>query len=33
MCHETGLGDAAAIPVDHTGRSNETCTTCHQPQG
>ena len=31
MCHETGLGEATKIPVDHSGRTNDTCTTCHKP--
>ena len=31
MCHETGVGEATKIPADHTGRTNDTCTTCHKP--
>jgi hypothetical protein len=31
MCHEEGMGNAAKMPTDHTGRTNETCTTCHKP--
>lgn len=31
MCHETGIGGAKAIPADHAGRTNATCTTCHKP--
>ncbi len=28
MCHSSG---ALAVPDDHAGRTNETCTLCHQP--
>ena len=28
MCHESG---EQAIPVDHAGRTSDTCTTCHTP--
>ncbi len=27
MCHESG---GLAVPDDHAGRTNETCTTCHK---
>jgi hypothetical protein len=27
MCHASG---ALAVPDDHSGRANDTCTTCHQ---
>ncbi len=27
MCHTSG---DLAIPADHAGRANDTCTTCHQ---
>ncbi len=30
MCHETGVGEAEAIPADHAGRANADCTTCHK---
>ena len=33
MCHETGIGDASAIPADHDGRPNDLCATCHKPAG
>ncbi len=33
MCHETGIGDASAIPADHAGRANDLCVACHQPAG
>lgn len=29
-CHETGVAGATQIPADHTGRTNEICTGCHQ---
>lgn len=29
-CHATGLGGSPKIPASHTGRTNETCRTCHQ---
>ncbi|HEY63795.1 MAG TPA: hypothetical protein G4O02_04430 [Caldilineae bacterium] len=28
-CHEAGVGGAPVIPANHTGRTNEMCTTCH----
>ena len=31
MCHETGAGEATIIPADHSGRTNDVCTTCHKP--
>ena len=31
MCHETGVGEAGIIPADHSGRTNDTCITCHKP--
>ena len=31
MCHETGAGEAAKIPTDHSGRTSDVCTACHQP--
>ena len=31
MCHETGIAGAAIIPADHRGRTNDNCTTCHNP--
>jgi hypothetical protein len=30
VCHETGIAGSVAIPADHAGRDNDTCTTCHQ---
>lgn len=30
-CHEDGIGDASAVPADHEGRTNPTCTGCHTP--
>ena len=33
MCPEKGIGGKGKIPDDHTGRTNETCTACHQPAG
>lgn len=29
-CHQEGIGGAPAVPDDHEGRTNETCTACHQ---
>ncbi len=29
-CHEKGLNGAPKFPPDHTGRTNEMCTGCHQ---
>jgi hypothetical protein len=31
MCHETGVGGAPQYPAEHAGRTNETCTGCHEP--
>ncbi len=31
MCHETGVGEATKIPTDHSGRTSDICTACHQP--
>lgn len=28
-CHATGVGGAPAVPADHSGRTNATCTGCH----
>ncbi|MFC2072371.1 hypothetical protein ACFLUU_06665 [Chloroflexota bacterium] len=28
MCHTSGT---YAVPADHAGRANDTCTACHQP--
>ena len=30
MCHTSG---DHAVPADHDGRTNDTCTTCHKPAG
>ncbi|MFH0769107.1 MAG: multiheme c-type cytochrome [Chloroflexota bacterium] len=30
MCHETGVGEAKAIPANHAGKTNADCTTCHK---
>lgn len=30
LCH--GEGEAAAVPADHAGRSDETCIACHDMQ-
>lgn len=32
MCHGEGIGGAAKVPVDHAGRTNDTCQLCHQPE-
>lgn len=32
-CHETGVGDAKVMPVDHAGRTDNLCQTCHHPAG
>ncbi len=32
VCHQTGLTGAKAVPSDHAGRTNSTCTTCHKVQ-
>lgn len=29
LCHGEGIGGAAKVPVDHAGRTNETCPLCH----
>ncbi len=29
MCH--GEAGVKPVPADHTGRTNDTCATCHQP--
>lgn len=31
LCHGEGIGEAAKVPMDHTGRTNETCLLCHKP--
>jgi hypothetical protein len=33
VCHETGIAGSVAIPADHAGRTNDTCTACHQVAG
>lgn len=30
VCHQEGLGGAPAVPENHEGHTNETCTACHQ---
>jgi len=30
MCHSSGT---YAVPVDHAGRTNDTCIACHNPTG
>lgn len=30
VCHQTGVGGASKIPADHSGRTNDACTTCHE---
>ncbi len=30
-CHATGVGGAKVLPSSHTGRTVDTCRTCHQP--
>jgi hypothetical protein len=32
LCHQAGIAGAKKVPDDHAGRSNETCTLCHQPR-
>ncbi len=29
MCHGEGIGEAAKVPADHAGRTNDTCQLCH----
>ncbi|MFC1951713.1 hypothetical protein ACFLYI_01545 [Chloroflexota bacterium] len=29
ICHGEGIGGAAKLPADHTGRANDTCQLCH----
>jgi hypothetical protein len=29
LCHGEGIGEAARVPADHAGRTNETCQLCH----
>jgi hypothetical protein len=29
LCHGTGIGVAAKVPLDHAGRTNEICQLCH----
>jgi len=31
-CHGSGLAGIPQVPTDHQGRTNETCTLCHQPR-
>ncbi len=33
LCHQEGMGNAAGVPDDHTGRADETCRMCHLPAG
>ncbi len=30
LCHGEGIGGAAKVPIDHAGRTNETCLLCHK---
>ena len=30
LCHATGVGGSPKMPADHTGRTNEMCSQCHQ---
>jgi hypothetical protein len=30
MCHTSG---DVAVPANHAGRTNDTCTGCHKPAG
>lgn len=30
VCHETGIAGSVAVPADHAGRTNDTCTACHE---
>lgn len=30
ICHQTGIAGAKAVPADHAGRANSTCTACHK---
>lgn len=32
-CHTKGVGGAAIVPADHTGRAGNTCQGCHKPIG
>ncbi len=29
-CHQAGVGEAPAIPAEHSGRTNEVCLSCHK---
>jgi len=31
-CHEAGIAGAPKIPEDHSGRTNETCLSCHETE-
>lgn len=33
MCHLTGIASSPEVTEPHRGRTNETCTLCHQPAG
>lgn len=30
LCHGEGISGATKVPSDHAGRTNETCTACHE---
>jgi hypothetical protein len=30
LCHAKGIASAPAVPLDHAGRTNDTCTLCHE---
>lgn len=30
LCHGEGIGEAAKVPSDHAGRTNDTCQLCHK---
>ena len=31
ICHGEGIGEADKVPLDHAGRNNDSCQTCHKP--